>query len=558
MNTDPIPGGPGDMDEEALKRFLKETFGDALPEGALDGLDLSALAEQANLPQDPAQLRAAAAQMQSMFAAQGDNPVNWQMAEDIARRTAAGMTGIPGAPEPTGTPGDPDPTPAQISDLRQAAQVARLWLDPALSIDVPSTELGVFSRGTWLHRTLPHWKSIVEPVARYMAGAIGEAIASQMGQLGGMEGMEDMAGLAGTGMPGDPAGMMERIGGTMFGVQFGHAIGSLAREVAGTTDLSLPLGRDGEPALVASNVDDLISAHSLDPGAARIFLASREIAHAALFSAAPWLGKALFSAIEDYARGITLDLDALDEMVRDLDLSDPQAMQARRPEDMFVFTRRASQERALQELATTLALIEAWVDHVTTQALEGKLPELDAMREVLRRRRASGGPAEEMLARTIGIELRPRRVREALSWWESVLATEGEEGREAKWDHPDLLPTAEVLSGRPQAPQSPQDVAEDAADGLADVEIPTDFDAELERLLSGEVSSSVPREDGAGGVRPHEDGTTTGSTDDGRSESGNDDGSGGSGGTDGDSAGGADGDGSRGDEDGGPGPSDDR
>src|SRR5699024_8107911 len=79
-------------------------------------------------------------------------------------------------------------------------------------------------------------------------------------------------------MPGgDPGAMMERIGGTMFGVQFGHAIGSLAREMAGTTDLSLPLGREGEPAMVAANVEDLIAGHSLDPDAARIFLAAREL-----------------------------------------------------------------------------------------------------------------------------------------------------------------------------------------------------------------------------------------------------------------------------------------
>ena len=109
MSDAPIPGGPGDMDEEALKRFLKETFGDALPEGALDGLDLSALAQQANLPQDPAQLRAAAAQMQHLFAAQGDSPVNWQMAEDLARRTAAGQVTLPGVETPSGTPGDPSP-----------------------------------------------------------------------------------------------------------------------------------------------------------------------------------------------------------------------------------------------------------------------------------------------------------------------------------------------------------------------------------------------------------------------------------------------------------------
>src|SRR5690625_6631213 len=58
---------------------------------------------------------------------------------------------------------------------------------------------------------------------------------------------------------------------------------------------------------------------------------------------------------------------------------------------------------------TTLFRSEAWVDHVTTQALVGKLPQLEALREVLRRRRASGAPAEQMLARTVGIELRDRK-----------------------------------------------------------------------------------------------------------------------------------------------------
>lgn len=497
MSENPMSGGPGGMDEEALKRFLQEAFGGAIPEEALEGLDLSALAQQANLPQDPAQLRAAAAQMQHMFSGQGEGSVNWTLAEDVARRTAAGQAQLPGAPAPSGTPGDPSPTDAQTAQLREAAQVARLWLDPVLAIDVPTQELGVLSRGTWLYRTLPRWKSTVEPVAKYMAGAIGEAIAAQLGQMG----ESPMP------IPGDPAAMMERFGGTMFGVQFGHAIGSLAREVSGTTDLSLPLGPDGAPALVAANVEDLISSQQLDAPAARIFLAAREIAHAALFAAHPWLGKALFSAIEDYARGITLDLDALDEMVRGLDLSDPEALQARRPEDMFVFTRRAAQERALEELATTLALVEAWVDHVTTKALEGKLPQLEAMREVLRRRRATGSPAEEMLARTVGIELRPRRVREALAWWDSVLATEGEAGREAKWEHPDLLPSAEVLSGRPQAPRP--EAGDD--ESLPEVEIPTDFDAELQKLLAGEGQEDAPREDGQGGLH---DGDGDGGNDD--------------------------------------------
>ena len=473
-----------DPQEEALRRLLEEAFGGALPPGALEGMDLGELARQANLPTDPNQLRAAAAQMQHLFSTPGEGPVNWKLAGDLARQTALGQQRLPGQPEPTGSPGDPAPTPQQTRDLREAAQIAALWLGEAMDFDVPSQELDVWGRSTWVHRTLPRWESTVEPVAKYMAGAIGDAITAQM-QGSGMA------------LPGDPAQMMERMGGTLFGIQFGQAIGTLAREVSGTTDLSLPLGPEGTPALVAANVEDFIAQQSLDPSAARIFLAARELAHTALFTAAPWLGRTLFAAIEDYARGITLDLDALDEMVRGLDLSDPESLQQHRPEDMFVFTRREAQERALEELATTLALVESWVDHVTTHALTGKLPQVEAMREVLRRRRATGSPAEGMLAQTVGIELRPRRVREALAWWDSVLATEGTSGREAHWAHPDLLPTVDVLAGSPQPPR-PADASDEE---LAAVGLPEDFDAELARLLSGDGGEDAPREDGRGGLR---------------------------------------------------------
>lgn len=501
MSENPVGAGGAGDDEQNLRKFLEEVFGGQLPPGALDGVDLGALARQANLPEDPTQLRAAAQQMQHMFDGAGEGPVNWKLGHDLARQTASGQVRIPGAPDVAGSPGDPTPTAQQISALQEAGHVASLWLDPQVAIDMPSRGIDVWSRGTWVNRTLPRWQSTVEPVATYMSGAIGDALNAQMEQVA-------------EGMPmGDPRQMMERMGGTMFGVQFGHAIGSLAREESGTTDLSLPLGPDGTPALVAANVEDLIADNQLDPSAARIFLAAREIAHTALFSAVPWLPRQLFGAIEDYARGITLDLDALDETVRNLDMSDPQSMAQASPDGLFVFTRRESQERALEELATTLALVEAWVDHVVATALQGKLPALEAMREVIRRRRASGSPAEQMLTQVIGIELRPRRVREALAWWESVTATEGIDGRDRTWDHPDLLPSADVLSGRPQAPATGgDDAADEARDETADA-LSVDFDAELEKLLSGEGAEDAPQEDSLGGVQdgpgraPHGDGS---------------------------------------------------
>lgn len=483
-------------------------MGGPIPEEALQGLDLGELARHMQLPDDPAQLRAAAQQMQQMFGGMmggaegfpgmpvardgGQGGINWKLTHDLARRVMAGTAQVPGMPEPDGTAGDPAPTDAQIQALRDAANIAQMWLAPVIDVDVPHSQLGVWGRGAWLARTQEQWQQIVAPVAQYMSSAIGEALAAQLRQLNqfGEEGMQ---------LPGDPAAMMEQVGGTMFAMQFGLAIGALARESVGTTDLGLPLAPEGAAALIAPNVEDLIAENDLEPGAARIFLASRELAHAALFQAAPWLPRALFSAIEDYARGITLDLDALDEMVRGLDMQDVAALQAKRPEDMFTFTRRQSQERALEELVTTLALIEGWVDHVTTRALSGRLPQLEALRELWRRRRVSGSPAEETLAKTVGIELRPRRAREALAWWESVEATEGAAGREAKWAHPDLLPSADVLSGSPRPPAKPAPAETEATAAMPETE--AEFNAELEKLLRGEGDENAPREDEQGGLR---------------------------------------------------------
>ena len=98
------------------------------------------------------------------------------------------------------------------------------------------------------------------------------------------------------------------------------------------------------------------------------------------------------------------------------------------------------QKPALARLETALALVEGWVDEVVDAAATTKLPAAAALRETVRRRRATGGPAEATFASLVGLELRPRRLREAAALWRAVLAERGQDGREAVWAHPDLLP----------------------------------------------------------------------------------------------------------------------
>ncbi len=75
----------------------------------------------------------------------------------------------------------------------------------------------------------------------------------------------------------------------------------------------------------------------------------------------------------------------------------------------------------------------------------GRLTHADALAEAIRRRRATGGPAERTFATLVGLELRPRRLREATAIWQGLTAVRGIDGRDALWSHPDLLPATEDL-----------------------------------------------------------------------------------------------------------------
>jgi zinicin-like metallopeptidase len=135
------------------------------------------------------------------------------------------------------------------------------------------------------------------------------------------------------------------------------------------------------------------------------------------------------------------------------------------------------------------------------------MPHAQALREAVRRRRATGGPAEATFAALVGLELRPRRLRDAAALWGALRAGEGPAARDAVWAHPDLLPTAADLD-------DPLAFAERTreADDL-DVDSP-EFAAQLEALLEDKPPAEGDREPGDQGGTD-EDGTDQDGGDDG-------------------------------------------
>src|SRR6202012_906234 len=249
-------------------------------------------------------------------------------------------------------------------------------------------------------------------------------------------------------MAGPLMAMMSQMGGMAFGSQLGQALGRLSREVLTSTDIGLPLGPKGVAAILPDAVETFASGLEQPRSEIVTFLAAREAAHHRLFSHVPWLSSQLLGAVEAYAAGMKIDMSGIEELARDFNpasLSDPAAIENLLGQGVFEPKATAAQTQALERLETLLALIEGWVQVVVSAALGDRIPGADALGETLRRRRASGGPAEQTFATLVGLELRPRKLREAAALWERLTEAAGADARDAIWQHPDLLPAADDL-----------------------------------------------------------------------------------------------------------------
>lgn len=400
-------------DGDPMGELFKAMFG---PGGQLP----PELANLPGLPQDPAALQAMFLQVQQMLAGGSDGPVNWDLAENIARQAAA-------------EGGDPSVGDAQQRAVTEALRTADLWLDRATDLPAAAGRTHAWSRSEWVAQTLPVWKGVVEPVAERVGQAMGEAMSSQA--------PPEIAPMLGAALP-----MMRRMGGAFFGAQVGQAVGALSREVVSGGDVGLPLLPAGAAALVPANIAAFGEGLGLPEDEVRLYLALREAAHARLFAGVPWLRAHILGAVDEYARGIAIDTDMIEQAVRQIDPGDPQALQEALSSGIFEPERTPAQQAALDRLEIALALVEGWVDEVVDAAARTSLPHAVQLRETVRRRRAAGGPAEHTFASLVGLELRPRRLREAAAVWAALTTARGVGGRDALWEHPDLVPGADSFA----------------------------------------------------------------------------------------------------------------
>ncbi len=459
MNND-SGNGPDDTSGDDSNPFKGTPFEQFFAGGAMGGLggpggfDINALAGMFGGPggaggQLP-DLSALFGQIQSMMQPY-DGSLNWDVATDLARKSVAA------------TP-DPTPTARESGAVADAVRLADLWLDEVTDFPSGVTSTAAWSRAEWVVNTLDAWKVLVEPVAEQSVKGIGGALPEEAQAAAG-----------------PILGMVGKAVGAMLANQVGSGLGALAGEVLGATDIGIPLSAPGKAALVPLNVTAFAEGLDVTEDDVRLYLALREAAHHRLFTGAPWLREHLMRAVTDYAGGVEINAEALqqrmEEQLRGVDPANPESVQQLLEGGLFDLPRSPTQEAALERLEIALALVEGWVDEVVSQATAQRMPAATKLQELVRRRRAAGGPAEQTFSALVGLELRPRRLRDASTLWASLRTRQGPEARDGVWTHAHLLPTSADLD-------DPLGFREDAAapEALDD----EDFDAELRKLLDGD------------------------------------------------------------------------
>lgn len=441
MASDDTSGTPGGFDFEEIRKLLEQL-------GLSTGdMDFNQLIEQVSRMQGA-----------------GGSP--FMMTNADKDPDAAWRTTITAAQQLTQEKGpDPHLEHGERALLVDSERLAQSWLSQHTTF--PETGLppvGV-RREEWLNRTSGGWRRLVEPIIDGLADALQRGAAAEgEAELGALSAM---------------LGPMMRSSASLI---YRDRLKKVLAEVAGSaltgTEVGINLMDDSPVVVIPSNVAEFTQDLELPDSDVLLYLLVREAARMRLFHSVGWLSPQLNALLAHYAREISIDFEAISanfdpSRMEDLSLEDMMEVGEQVRGSFFKPASTPTQLEILGRLELLLALIEGWVDHVTARATSAWMGNAAQLSEVVRRRRASAGPSQEVFNQLLGLDLRPRLVRDAENLWAAIEHDRGTE-RDAVWHHPDLLPTAKHLADPLSfGKQAEQDTTLDA------------LDEELRKLLGG-------------------------------------------------------------------------
>jgi coenzyme F420 biosynthesis associated uncharacterized protein len=329
--------------------------------------------------------------------------IDWSLARRVSRLVAG-----PIAPT-VRLPGDLD---AMAADAEQRV-VAYTGLQPSGPLPPPEA----IDRPQWADINLEGMRHILDPVS--------DRLGPRSGPL---------------------AAPLRNAAGAVLAAEVGGLTGLLSQRVLGQYELVLlDAERPTRLLFLAPNLLDAADKLDVDREQLVAWVAFHEVTHAVQFSSVPWLQPHLGGLLRQLLEGVDVEVDwkALARLPSRHDL---EAMVRSLREDGLVMVLAGPERRdLLDRLQATMAVIEGHAEHVMDAVGRDALPDLDALRTALDRRRANRSGPWRLLEKLLGLELKMRQYEVGKAFCDRVVDRVGVEGLHRVFASPDALPTMAEL-----------------------------------------------------------------------------------------------------------------
>jgi coenzyme F420 biosynthesis associated uncharacterized protein len=348
----------------------------------------------------------AVAVAESPPAAPVHDPIDWEVAERVARRFAGR-----------------EPLAASYlagslrDDFESVTTQAEELVAEYTGLRAPGpARAQVVNRASWVEANIASMSRLLQP----LTARVGERMAgSRVAPIG------------------------RRVAGTETGVLLGY----LAQRVLGQYDL-LVLDDDASADAVyyvGGNILVLEKRFAFRPRDFRLWIAIHEVTHRAQFTGVPWMKSYYLSLVESTLQSIDPDPRRL---VQALARAADEFRNGRNPlDDGGLVALLASEEQrgALANVQALMSLLEGHGNSVMNQLGRDHVAGQARMARVLQQRRQSSGMSA-FLQKLVGLESKMRQYEVGEAFVAAVEREAGPHGIDAAWRGPEFLPTVDELS----------------------------------------------------------------------------------------------------------------
>ena len=329
--------------------------------------------------------------------------VNWKLAGEILKQLAGEREAI-------------DPWIAE--EYQELGRLAELQVQATTRFTIGgAVDAQPVDRRTWAEQSMEGFGYIAEPLAdKFGSGADST----------------------------DPMGaFLKPLGPALIGMQMGTTFGFLSHRVLGHFELGLPTAGDGGMLIPVPNVEAFAADQGLDQRQVRLWVTLREVIHRAQY-ARGWVSDHIVNLIQVYLDSV--DFDPAQMMSKLQNLTDPSQF-----EEMMESTGLASimQSGAVAERDQAMAAV-AWLSGYAEFLIDDigakLIPDLERIRAANRARQGEPTQGEQLITRTLGLELTGALAQQGAEFCWEVDRRWGGEALESIWDDPERLPLMAELA----------------------------------------------------------------------------------------------------------------